>query len=53
VHYIDWFNRQLLFEACRDIPPAELEDTYHGQNAALAEVASHKLSRGHRLVIAS
>jgi putative transposase len=25
LHYVDWFNRQRLFEACGDIPPAELE----------------------------
>ena len=38
LHYIDWFNRQRLFEACGDIPPAELEATYYRQNAVLAEV---------------
>jgi putative transposase len=37
LHYIDWFNRQRLFEACGDIPPAELEAAYYHQNAALAE----------------
>jgi len=37
LHYIDWFNRQRLFEACGDIPPAELEAAHYGQNAALAE----------------
>jgi putative transposase len=37
LHYIDWFNRQRLFEACGDIPPAELEAAYYRQNAALAE----------------
>jgi putative transposase len=37
LHYIDWFNHQRLFEACGDIPPAELEAAYYRQNAALAE----------------
>ena len=37
LHYVDWFNRQRLFEACGDIPPAELEDAYYRQNAGLAE----------------
>ena len=37
LHYIDWFNRQRLFEACGDIPPAELEAAYYRQNADLAE----------------
>ena len=37
LRYIDWFNRQRLFEACGDIPPAELEAAYYRQNAALAE----------------
>jgi len=37
LRYVDWFNHQRLFEACGDIPPAELEATYYRQNAALAE----------------
>jgi putative transposase len=37
LHYVDWFNRQRLFEACGDIPPAELEAAYYRQNASLAE----------------
>jgi putative transposase len=37
LHYVDWFNRQRLFEACGDIPPAELEAAHYRQNAALAE----------------
>jgi putative transposase len=37
LHYVDWFNRQRLFEACGDIPPAELEDAYYRQNTGLAE----------------
>jgi putative transposase len=38
LHYVDWFNRQRLFEACGDIPPTELETAYYRQNAVLAEV---------------
>jgi putative transposase len=37
LHYIDWFNRHRLFEACGDIPPVELEAAYYRQNTALAE----------------
>jgi putative transposase len=37
LHYIDWFNRQRLFEACGDMPPAELEAAYYRQNTALVE----------------
>ena len=49
LRYIDWFNRQRLFEACGDIPPAELEAAYYRQNAALAEAADNKTSlRTHR-----
>jgi putative transposase len=37
LHYIAWFNHGRLFEACGDIPPAELEAARYRQNAALAE----------------
>jgi putative transposase len=37
LHYVDWFNRHRLFEACGDIPPAELEAAYYRQNTGLAE----------------
>ena len=37
LHYVDWYNRHRLFEACGDIPPAELEAAYYRQNAGLAE----------------
>jgi putative transposase len=37
LHYVDWFNHQRLFEACGDIPPAELETAYYRQNTGLAE----------------
>jgi putative transposase len=35
--WADWYNHRRLFEACGDIPPAELEDAYYRQNAALAK----------------
>jgi putative transposase len=37
LEYIDWFNRRRLYEACGDIPPAELEIAYYRQNAVLTE----------------
>lgn len=37
--YVDWFNNRRLYEACGDIPPAELEDAYYRQNAGLAEAS--------------
>jgi putative transposase len=37
LEYADWFNYRRLYEACGDIPPAELETAYYRQNAALAE----------------
>jgi putative transposase len=38
LEYVDWFNHRRLYEACGDIPPAELETAYYSQNAALAKV---------------
>ena len=35
--YVDWFNHRRLYEACGDIPPAELETAYYRQNSGLAE----------------
>jgi putative transposase len=35
--YVDWFNHRRLYEACGDIPPAELEAAYYSQNTALTE----------------
>jgi len=35
--YVDWFNNRRLYEACGDIPPAELEDAYYRQNNHLAD----------------
>ena len=37
LEYVDWFNHRRLYEACGDIPPAELEAAYYSQNAALTE----------------
>jgi putative transposase len=39
LEYVDWFNHQRLYEACGDIPPAELEATYYSQNNCLTEAA--------------
>ena len=35
--WVDWYNHRRLYEACGDIPPAELETAYYSQNTALAE----------------
>ena len=37
LEYVDRFNHQRLYEACGDIPPAELETACYRQNAALTE----------------
>jgi putative transposase len=37
LEYVDWYNHRRLYEACGDIPPAELEAAYYRQNPALAE----------------
>jgi putative transposase len=37
LEYVDWYNHRRLYEACGDIPPAELEAAYYSQNTALAE----------------
>jgi putative transposase len=34
LEYIDWFNHRRLFEACGDIPPAELEAAHYRQHTA-------------------
>jgi transposase InsO family protein len=39
LEYVDWFNHRRLYEACGDIPPAELEDAYYRQNNCLTEAA--------------
>lgn len=38
LEYVDWFNHRRLYEACGDLPPAELKAAYCRQNAALTEV---------------
>jgi len=37
LEYVDWFNHRRLYEACGDVPPAELEAAYYSQNAVLTE----------------
>jgi putative transposase len=37
LEYVDWFNHRRLYQACGDIPPAELEAAYYSQNTALTE----------------
>jgi putative transposase len=37
MEYVDWFNHRRLYEACGDVPPAELEAAYYSQNAVLTE----------------
>jgi putative transposase len=39
LEYVDWFNHRRLYEACGDIPPAEVEDAYYRQNNRLTEAA--------------
>jgi len=39
LEYVDWFNHRRLYEACGDIPPAELEAVYYSHNSDLAEVS--------------
>ena len=38
LEYVDWFNQRRLYQACGDIPPAELEAAYYRQNTALTKV---------------
>jgi putative transposase len=37
LEYVHWFNHRRLYEACGDIPPAELEAAYYSHNTSLAE----------------
>ena len=37
--YVDWYCNRRLYEACGDIPPAELEDAYYRHNSDLAEAS--------------
>jgi putative transposase len=39
LNYVDWFNHRRLYQACGDIPPAELETAYYRQNNSLAEAS--------------
>ena len=37
LEWVDWFNHRRLFQACGDIPPAELEHAHYRQHTALTE----------------
>lgn len=37
LEYVGWFSHRRLYEACGDIPPAELETAYYSQNPVLSE----------------
>ena len=37
LEYVDWFNHRRIYQACGDIPPAELEAAHYRQHAVLAE----------------
>jgi putative transposase len=39
LEYVDWFNHRRLYEACGDIPTAELETAYYRQNSSLTQAA--------------
>jgi putative transposase len=39
LNYVDWFNNRRFYQACGDIPPAELETAYYRQNNSLAEAS--------------
>jgi putative transposase len=39
LEYAGWFNHRRLYEACGDIPPAELETAHYRQNSSLTEAA--------------
>jgi hypothetical protein len=39
LEYVDWYNHRRLYEACGDIPPAELEAAYYIHSSGLAEVS--------------
>ena len=39
LEYVDWFNHRRLYEACGDIPPAELETAYYSHHSDLTEVS--------------
>ncbi len=35
LEWVDWFNHRRLHSYCQNVPPAEFEDLYHQQSAAL------------------
>lgn len=37
LEYVDWFKHRRLFQACGELPPAELEAAHHRHTPALAE----------------
>jgi putative transposase len=37
--YVDWFNHRRMYEACGDIPPAELEDVHYRHNTGRNDAA--------------
>jgi putative transposase len=39
LEWVDWFNHRRLFEACADIPPAEMEAAHYRHHGALAAAA--------------
>ena len=43
LEYIDWFNHRRLYQACGDIPPAQLEAAHYRQQAALNEAGHSTL----------
>ena len=37
--YVDWFNHRRMYQACGDIPPAELEDVHYRHNTGRNDAA--------------
>jgi putative transposase len=35
LQWVDWWNNRRLHSACKDIPPAEFEDSYYANQAAV------------------
>ena len=44
LEWVDWFNHRRLHSYCQDVPPAEFEDLYHQQPAALEHLKRGKPS---------
>jgi putative transposase len=38
LEWVDWFNHRRLHSYCQNVPPAEFEDHYHQQSAALEHI---------------